>query len=140
MEAKSPPEGGFMAVELLDHLIEDGIAEVKEIYDEGSYKLEGALEGFQLARELPATYEDFAWTVTQRKEEEKQMRIGLRGNRTEGIQYAYWRHRWATLQLEYCRNVLLVAEVSSGRPLPPGISMSARAAMRYASIVGVAEE
>jgi hypothetical protein len=136
---RNSPEGGFMAVELLDRLIEDGIDEVKEAYDEGSPKLEGALEGFELARALPATYEDFAWVVAQREEEEGRMRKAMRSDRTEEAERVYKHHRWATLQLEYCRNILLVAEVSSGRPLPPGVSMSARAAMRYAVIVGVAE-
>jgi hypothetical protein len=138
MERRSP-EGGFMVVELLDRLIEDGIEEVQKTYDESSPKLEGAIEGFEVARTLPATYEDFAWAVAQREKEEGLMRKAMHGNRTDQAERAYKRHRWATLQLEYCRNVLLVAEVTSGRPLPPGMHMSGRAAMRYALIVGVAE-
>ena len=128
-----------MAVELVDRLIEDGIAEVKEVYkdEDKRHKLEGALEGFELARALPATYEDFDWAVNQREEEEAQIRREMRDSRTEDAQMAYWRHRWATLQLKYIRNILLVSKFASGEPLPPDTSLSSRAVMRYVSIVGV---
>lgn len=132
------PEDGYMAVELIERLVEDGIAEVKKVYDEGP-KLEGALEGFEMARTLAATYEDFDWVVTQRKETERSMKLAMHNGRTAQAVDTYKRHRWATLQLEYCRNILLVAKIASGQPLPPGLSLSARAVGRYASIVGVAE-
>lgn len=127
-----PPETGVMAIELVDRLVEDGIASAKEAYEEGP-RLDGAIEGFELARSLPATYEDFDWTVVQRHEEEKHMKLaGL----NEENRDTYWQHRWATLQLEYCRDILLVAKQASGQPLPPGVALSARAMMRYAVIVG----
>lgn len=130
-----------MAVELVDRLIEGGIAEVRDAYKdpEQSHKLEGALEGFELARTLPATYEDFDWVVTEREEAERQMRHRLHDSRTEEAQKEFWKHRWATLQLEYIRNILLVAKFASGEPLPPDTSLSSRAVMKYASIVSVTE-
>jgi len=131
-----------MAVELVDRLIEDGIAEVKEDYrdEDMRHKLEGALEGFELARSLPATYEDFDWVVTGREEAERQMRHQLHDSRTEESQKEYWKHRWASLQLEYIRNILLVGKWASGEPLPPDTTLSSRAVMRYAAIVGVKEK
>ncbi len=136
---ENKPETGVMAIELLDKLIEDGIKSAERSYEEGSYKLSGALEGFELARTLPATYEDFDWIVAQRLEAEKEMKATMRDKQTKEDNVNYWHHRWATLQLEYCRDVLLIAKHASGEPLPPGTQLSARAAMRYNVIVGVGD-
>jgi hypothetical protein len=128
-----PLSKGFMAVELVNRLVEDGIKSIKRTYEEGP-RLDGALAGFDLAKALPATYEDFDWAVTQREAEERQMKLeGV----TEQNRDSYRHHRWATLQLEYCRDILLVAKHASGQDLPPGTVLSARAAVRYASIVGL---
>lgn len=128
-----------MAVELVDRLIEDGIEEVQEVYEEGGPKLTGAIEGFELARKLPATYEDFDWVVNQREAAEREMSRAMGAFPTEEALDEYKRHRWGTHQLEYIRNILLVAKAANGG-LPPGTAMSARAIIKYASIVGTRPE
>ncbi len=129
------PENGLMAVELVDRLIEDGIVSARQGLE--GHKLDGALEGFELARNLPATYEDFDWTVSERERAEREMII----SRHDGSsREAYWRHRYGTLQLEMIRNVLLVAKFQAGEPMPPNTPISGRAVMRYAAIVGVSDE
>lgn len=133
------PEGGFMAVELVDRLVEVGIASVKRSYPDGDYRLEGSIEGFELARGMTATYMDFDWTINQRENVANQMKRDMRPNRTDEAVRAYREYRWATIQLEGLRDILLVAEVTSGQRPMPKEGLSARAVGRYSGVVGVAD-
>jgi len=73
-------------------LIENGLASIEK--DERlvrvPYKLEGSREGFRLCYDLN-TPEDFQRCLKQRKEESRQL---------AGKGAAYWRHRFATVQIE----------------------------------------
>ena len=105
---------------LKERVIADGLAEVHKVYAEGDPKREGAVEGFELCRVL-RTREEF-WSVLQaRYKRERRLRRGPSDR--------YWYHRYATLQIEWVMNCMMVAFWSC-----PGDVLSGRAARKVAEV------
>jgi len=106
--------------ELKEKVIESGIASVKK-YEKGEQR-EGAIEGFELCRELNTPQECEKELKERRKKEifDEDLRSDTK---------KYWRYRYATLQIEYWYEILKVAFCYP--------TISARAGIRYSQIVGV---
>ena len=118
--------------EFKTRVIEDGLAEVREVYAEDEPKREGAIEGFETARRL-STREAFEAALHERSLREHEMRCAYYEQpaieRDDDLS-SYWRFRWGTLQVEWVYNVLLVAFWSR-----PGDMISSRAAMKAAEVL-----
>lgn len=110
--------------ELRDRLIADGIEEVAAVYGEDSPKRAGAVEGFELCRRLDSR-EAYERVLNARTSRETRMKAGARRTR----------HRYATLQVEWILSCLIAAGWRK-----EGDSISGRAIMKVASIVGVRAE
>lgn len=93
------PDGDDIFIRLRDLLIEEGIESVKESMK--GEKLEGAILGFQICRHLNTIKAFEARLVTRGKTEHE-----MRCNKKE--EKGYWRYRYASLQIEYCFEVLKV--------------------------------
>lgn len=122
--------------ELLDRIISDGIAEVREAYTDPKdhHKRDGAIEGFEACRGRSPDQLVALWTEAERQSRQivEQCRQGQRDGRD------YWKQRYKTLQLEWACNVISVGLTGMGRPPLLAHLPTARAAMKYADIVGVA--
>ncbi len=128
--------------QLLDRIIDDGIAEVRVAYEDPKehHKRDGAIEGFEACRnktpmELVALWQD--------AEHQGQLlirnRSGDEDDREEDVKI-YWRQRYKALQIEWVCNVVSVGLTQAGHPPLMGHLPTARAAMKYAEVVGVREE
>jgi len=118
--------------QLLDSIISDGIAEVKEAYDDPKdhHKRDGALEGFEACRGKTPEQIVILWSTAEREASS----LRATGEANEQSVKDYWRCRCKVLQIEWCLNV-----ISVGLPAPLLSHLpTARAAMKYAEIVGVA--
>lgn len=115
--------------ELLDRILSDGIAEVREAYaaPEDHHKRDGAIEGFEACRGKSPTDLVALWTEAERSA--KQV---MRGDARD-----YWRCRYKALQVEFVLNVVSVGLVGNGSPPLLAHLPTARGAMKYAAIVGV---
>jgi hypothetical protein len=116
---------------LIDRLISDGIAEVREAYaaPEDHHKRDGAIEGFEACRgKSPADL------VALWSEAEKGANQLMRGDAQ-----SYWRQRYKTLQIEFVLNCVSVGLVTSGHLPLLGHLPTSRGAMKYAEIVGVSD-
>jgi hypothetical protein len=120
--------------QLLERIIDDGIAEVREAYadPEDHHKRDGAIEGFEACRGKTPSELVELWSAAERQS--AQMHVADCDIR------AYWKQRYKALQLEWCLNVISVGFVSSGQPPLLGHLPTARGAMKYAEIVGVRGE
>lgn len=121
--------------QLLDRLISDGIAEVRESFTdpEDHHKRDGAIEGFEACRgkspaELVALWSDAERSAAQ---------ITRNAHVTFSDAKGYWRQRYKALQIEWVCNVVSVGLVNSGQSPLMGHLPTARGAMKYAAIVGV---
>lgn len=112
--------------DLLNRIIADGIAEVREAYADPKehHKRDGAIEGFEACRGKSPSDLVALWTEAERS-------AGHRNDVTD-----YWRQRYKALQIEFVLNVL---SVGLETPLL-GHLPTARGAMKYAAIVGVRGE
>ena len=113
-------------VELLDRIISDGIAEVRQAYaaPEDHHKRDGAIEGFEACRDKTPMQIVELWQQFERR--------GLHVNEDTDAK-TYWKQRYKALQVEWVCNVLSV-----GLPDPLLAHLpTARGAMKYAEIVGV---
>lgn len=108
--------------EFKDIVCDDGIAEVRETYAEDDVKREGAIEGFEIAREVH-TREEFELILQERERHE----AGLRRAEMlgEGSLDDYWYYRWATMQVEWVYQVMMAASWAR-----PDDQVSARAALK----------
>lgn len=117
---------------LLDRIISDGIAEVREAYadPEEHHKRDGAIEGFDECRgKEPAELVE-CWHAANERATQI-MRDNHRDAKTDNRNY--WRQRYKVLQLEFVLNVL---SVGLSRPLLAHLP-TYRGAMKYAEICGV---
>jgi hypothetical protein len=117
--------------QLLDRIISDGIAEVREAYADPKdhHKRDGAIEGFEACRGKTPIEIAALWVETER-----QSHTYLReASDTEG----YWRQRYKALQLEWACNVISVGLVQQGSGPLLGWLPTARGALKFAEIVGV---
>lgn len=110
--------------ELMDRIIEEGIRSVQET-ETSEERLRGGIAGFELCRGL-LTLEEFEKILGERHQKEQDLRIA-----DQDIA-AYWEYRCATIQVEYCYEIVKVAY---GR-----YPLSARAVLRYHEIVGPPKE
>ncbi len=97
--------------EVLEQVIERGIAEVLEAYPLGSSRQIGAMEGFEVCR--GKTPEQMIERLALMELE----RRGLADRITEAEdedRSDYWRHRYAMLQVEWCLNCLAAWEWMNG--------------------------
>ena len=119
--------------QLLDRIIAEGIAEVREAYADPKehHKRDGAIEGFEACRGKAPADLVALWTEVER--DSMQLR---REPSAENMQN-YWKQRYKALQIEFVCNVVSVGLVNSGLPPLLGHLPTARGAMKYAAIVGV---
>lgn len=117
--------------ELLDRIISDGIAEVRQAYaaSEDHHKRDGAIEGFEACRGKTPEQIVILWSAAER--ERSLMRST--GEASDQSLKNYWRYRYKVMQIEWCLNVI---SVGLQKPLL-GHLPTARAALKYAEIVGV---
>ena len=122
--------------QLLDRLIADGIAEVREAYDDPKdhHKRDGAIEGFEACRgKSPA---DLVALWSEAEKISAQIMRESRASDDDGVR-SYWKQRYKAIQIEFVCNVVSVGLTSSGHPsLLPHLPTT-RGAMKYAAIVGV---
>lgn len=129
-----PPTGPITREALVERLISDGIAEVERT--EAGIVKEGCLAGFNLASTLPCILEDFEAVIEARNKEQQELaRSGGEENTPEYNNYMS--HRFATMQLEWIRDVLIVARANNEGIPPPRGFLSGRAIVAYARIIGV---
>ena len=116
--------------QLLDRIISDGIAEVREAYADPKehHKRDGAIEGFEACRGKTPDQLVELWQEAGRRADHLM-------DATTPVE-TYWHHRYFQLQVEFTLNVLSVGlETPLLAHLP-----TARGAMQYAAIVGVRGE
>lgn len=118
---------------LLDRIIADGIAEVREAYGDPKdhHKRDGAIDGFEACRKKSPAELAALWSHAE------QAAAQIRAASSEAEVHAYWRQRYKTLQIEWVCNVVSVGLVNSGQPALLSHLPTARGAMKYAAIVGV---
>ena len=123
--------------DLLNRIISDGITEVREAYADPKehHKRDGAIEGFEACRGKAPADLVALWTEAERCA--AQIARDRREDASAGEATDYWRQRYKTLQIEWVCNVVSVGLVNSGQPALLGHLPTARAARKYAAIVGV---
>ena len=87
-------------------------------------RLRGGLEGFRIARGLTSV-DEFDTMIRERHQRE----LELKDQKVDSA--TYWEYRYATVQLEYCRDILIVHEVLRGERRG---SVSCRACIKYHEI------
>lgn len=114
--------------QLLERIISEGIAEVRETYADPKdhHKRDGAIEGFEACRGKTSSDLVLLWSEAERS-----------AATTRGDAEAYWKARYKALQIEWCLNVLSVGLRICGQDPLLSHLPTARAAMKYAEIVGV---
>lgn len=122
--------------QLLEHIISDGISEVRDAYDDPKdhHKRDGAIEGFEACRGKTPTEIVELWRIA-----EDQARQIMRANHadTPNSLKDYWKQRYKASQLEWALNVISIGLVNNGQPPLLTHLPTAHAAMKYAAIVGV---
>ena len=114
-----------------DRVCDDGVAEVTTTYADEDAKREGSLAGFEIARAL-TTRKQFEDEMQGRSNTEHEMRcVYYDGDKSDESMDAYWRYRWATLQIEFVYSVMLVAFWAE-----PGDMLSGRATRKVLAVVG----
>lgn len=104
-----------------ERVIDDGIAEVAEVYAADDVRRKGAIQGFEIARTL-ATREAFERVLRQRRVAESYLRQDANDD--------YWHHRWATLQIEWVLEVMKFSFWAKGSE-----NISARAAIKAHEVI-----
>jgi hypothetical protein len=120
------PENRWTIIELKEKVIDDGIAEVEEVYPDDDPRKAGAIEGFELARSLNSR-ESFEKVIRHRLMREMNMHTTAADTTTID---RYWRHHWTTLQLEWVLDCLKVACWAR-----EGDLLSSRAARKVAEVL-----
>jgi hypothetical protein len=127
--------------QLLDRIISDGIAEVRDAYAEpkNHHKRDGAIEGFEACRGKTPPDLVTLWIAAE-QEGHRLIRSQHNEDAQETDIKIYWRQRYKTLQIEWVCNVVSVGLTQAGLSPLLGHLPTARGAMKYAEIVGVREE
>lgn len=131
----------FDYARFLDRVIEDGVTSVTREYAEpkGHHKRDGAIAGFNACRyKTPAELFE-AFHQSGRDVDVARQGITADSPRADAMRIYQW-HRYHQLQVEWVCNVMSYALQYNGirtQPILPG-QPTARAAMKYAEIVGVA--
>lgn len=123
--------------QLLDRIIADGIAEIREAYasPEDRPKRDGAIEGFEACRGKSTLDLVALWSEAERWCAGQIVRE--RCGTPDGDAGDYWRQRYKALQIEWVCNVVSVGLVNAGQPPLLAHLPTARAVRKYASVVGV---
>jgi hypothetical protein len=121
--------------QLLERVIADGIAEAREAYaaPKDHHKRDGSIEGFEACRGKKPLEIVALWNEAERLSPQIAEECRKRARPDED----YWKHRYKTLQIEWVCNVLSVGLGASGQPPLLAHLPTARAAEKYAAIVGV---
>jgi hypothetical protein len=122
--------------QLLDRVIDDGIAEVHVAYAEPEqhHKRDGAIEGFEACRGKTPEQLLELWS-----EVEKECGV-IRAESLEGKDdhlKRYWKARYKALQVEFVCNVVSAGLTNNGKPPLLSHLPTVRGVMKYAQIVGV---
>ena len=115
--------------QLLDRIISDGIAEVREAYADPKdhHKRDGAIEGFETCRGKAPSALVAMWSEAERA------CVACRNGDIKD----YWKQRYKALQIEWVCNVVSVGLAGSGHAPLLAHLPTVRGAMKYAEIVGV---
>lgn len=121
--------------QLLERIITDGIAEVREAYADlkEHHKRDGAIEGFEACRGKKPLEIVALWNEAERVSPQ----IADECRKHARPDDDFWKHRYKTMQIEWVCNVLSVGLTSIGQPPLLAHLPTARAAVKYAAIVGV---
>lgn len=113
--------------QLLDRIVTDGIAEVREAYAEpkNHHKRDGAIEGFEACRDKSPTELVALWLEAI---DQCSLARAEKMNNED-----YWKCRYKALQVEWVLNVI---SVGLKKPLLAHLPTH-HGAMKYAEIVGV---
>jgi hypothetical protein len=125
--------------QLLDRIVSDGIAEVREAYadPEEHHKRDGAIEGFEACRgKTPGELVEL-WCAAEKQSAQMRVSVAARCEDADRDLKAYWKQRYKALQVEWVCNVVSMGLVNSGQPPLLAHLPTARGAMKYAEIVGV---
>lgn len=130
--------------QFLNRILDDGIAEVKECYKEDKdfnhAKREGAIAGFHACRGLSPIQLIALWETSHQLATAAMMNANELDNERNDALPEHWRRRYFELQVEWVCNVVSVAQVQHGRGPLLGWLPTARGAIKYADIVGVAPD
>lgn len=138
MTTSTPPHATTYA-QLLDRIIADGIAEVREAYAEPKdhHKRDGAIEGFEACRgKTPAELVE----LFRAAEDRAQQHMRAKHDGSPSDRQDHVKLRYTALQIEWVCNVVSVGLANSGQAPLFAHLPTARAAMKYAEIVGVRGE
>jgi hypothetical protein len=128
--------------DLLERIISDGITEVREAYADPKdhHKRDGAIEGFEACRKKSPG--ELAAMCGHAERLAAQIARDSRATTSENaaVVLDYWRQRYKAMQIEWVCNVVSVALVNGGHAPLLSHLPTARAAMKYAAVVGVNEE
>ena len=123
---------------LLDRIIDDGIAEVREAYaaPKDHHKRDGAIEGFEACRKK--TPAEIVALLSHAERVAAQIARDSRATSADDAAvHDYWRQCYKVMQIEFVCNVVSVGLVNSGKPPLLAHLPTMRGAVKYASIVGV---
>jgi hypothetical protein len=110
------------AQQIMDCVIEDGIQSVLDSETRVSHR-RGGVAGFEICRKL-ASISEYERILTERHKQEHQMRM----TKPKSLDLEdYWEHRCATVQVEWCYEIIKVILGYS--------PVSARAAMKVYSVL-----
>jgi len=132
--------------DLINRIIADGIAEVREAYSDPKehHKRDGAIEGFETCRGKAPSDLVALWTIAERQSREASEACRAKTAKSHdghGVKADnlndYWRQRYKALQIEWVCNVVSVGLTNNGEAPLFSHMPTARAAMKYAAIVGV---
>jgi len=109
---------------IIEKLVREGKKSVRQ--RETGPRLRGGIEGFELAKNLTSV-DEFDRMISERHQHE----LELKAQQVDAD--TYWEYRYATVQLEYCRDILIAhksmrGEQTSDRPI------SCRACIKYSEL------
>jgi hypothetical protein len=112
--------------EFLTRIIDDGIAAARTDYADEPHKLRGAIDGFEACRGKSPSELITLWQEAERA-----------AHASRSDLKTYWQLRCTALEVEWICNCVSVATTNAGGPPLLGHLPTARAAMKYAEVVGV---
>ena len=116
-ETRRYEQGVGPFTELIDLFVEEGLRGSEEDYHDRPEKLQGCKDGLAKCRYLRGgDVIDFEFILVQMKDRDRQARQSQM-NGEISIEN-YWQKRYATLQVEYCYDVLRVAHTAQYGDLP----------------------
>ena len=120
--------------DFLKEVISRGLISIRETYKEGDPRRDGGIAGFNICSDFH-TPEDFENAIEASMSIEFELMKGADKGKTR----QYERQRYITLQLRYVYELMKVAWNKSTPRIYSFPTLSARAVLQYAKIVGVKE-